>query len=176
MIHTQKFTKKCKACDEEFTKPYNISRASWHGDDRRPNGVQFCSINCRNKHLIGRTAPNKGTSGLIKWDEKRRMAAQILWHEKRESSDNYKFSGTKWGNVRKHVLVRDNYECQDCGFTEKAIMQVDHILPKSTHPELMYKSENCITLCPNCHARKTVSEKSELLLAARKRKTTIAPA
>jgi len=162
-MHTQQFTRKCKACNNDFAKPYNISKASWFGNDKRPNGVQYCSISCRNASLIGRTAPNKGVKGLIQWDEKRRIALQILWHKKREISDYCKFSGSKWTNVRKHVLARDNYECQECGFSEKEIMQVDHILPKSIYPELMYKSENCITLCPNCHARKTIHEKKSKL-------------
>lgn len=54
---------------------------------------------------------------------------------------------------------RDNHTCQECGFSEEEIMVVDHILPKSVFPELALELDNLQTLCPNCHARKTIKEK-----------------
>ncbi len=42
---------------------------------------------------------------------------------------------------------------------EPEIMTADHILPKSMYPELKFELNNLITLCPNCHARKTIREK-----------------
>lgn len=158
-MHKAKFKKNCIKCGIEFFKPINISVSSWFGDQRRPNGTLCCSKKCSSALMIGRPPANKGQTGKVKWSEKRREASILFWHELREASTNKNFSGSKWANTRKHVLVRDNYECQDCGYSEPDIMQVDHILQKSTHPQLMYKSENCITLCPNCHARKTIFEK-----------------
>ena len=48
-----------------------------------------------------------------------------------------------------------------CGMTEPEIMQVDHIKPKSLFPELKAELTNLMTLCPNCHARKTIKEKKQ---------------
>ena len=55
--------------------------------------------------------------------------------------------------------IRDDYTCQICGFREPEIMVADHILPKSMYPELKFEMNNLVTLCPNCHARKTQREK-----------------
>ncbi len=60
-----------------------------------------------------------------------------------------------WKNQAK---IRDDYTCQICGVREPAIMQADHIKPKGRFPELGREINNLITLCPNCHARKTVRE------------------
>jgi hypothetical protein len=55
--------------------------------------------------------------------------------------------------------IRDDYTCQICGFREPEIMNADHILPKSVYSELKFELNNLVTLCPNCHARKTIRER-----------------
>lgn len=50
---------------------------------------------------------------------------------------------------------------QLCGLGEPAIMEVDHIKPKSQFPELAKDIENLVTLCPNDHHRKTNKEARE---------------
>ena len=84
--------KNCKYCNKVFQKPYNVSRASWFGNKRRPNGVQYCSKKCastgkkhseerkqkvseglkksyqnneRSGFMIGMTPWNKGTIGKM---------------------------------------------------------------------------------------------------------------
>lgn len=56
------------------------------------------------------------------------------------------------------VLQRDNYTCTQCSYSEKEIMQVDHIIPrcKGGSDEI----DNLRCLCPNCHARKSRTEKN----------------
>ena len=63
------------------------------------------------------------------------------------------------GVFRKEAKIRDNYTCQDCGLYEPEIMEVDHIKPKYKYPELRNELANLVTLCPNCHKRKTVRNK-----------------
>mgnify|MGYP000291856352 CR=1 FL=1 len=53
---------------------------------------------------------------------------------------------------RKLVLQRDNYSCVLCGSKEE--LEVDHILPHSTHRNIQFQLENGRTLCNTCH-RKT---------------------
>jgi len=74
-----------------------------------------------------------------------------------EKSNSWK-GGSKeyWG---KQCKIRDDYTCQICGHREPEIMVADHILPKSTYPQFSCDINNLITLCPNCHARKTIREK-----------------
>lgn len=64
----------------------------------------------------------------------------------------------KWW--RRECLVRDSWICQVCGLYDKEIMQVDHIKPKSKFPELVWELSNGRAICPNCHERKSLKEKS----------------
>ena len=48
-----------------------------------------------------------------------------------------------------------------CGFSNRDIMEVDHIKPKILFPDQKYKLENLMTLCPNCHRMKSRIIKSK---------------
>ena len=76
---------------------------------------------------------------------------------------NGNWKGGKIDYLKKKAKERDKYTCQLCSFSDAGIMQVDHIKPKTLFPELFEVLENLMTLCPNCHARKTIKEKSERL-------------
>ena len=65
-------------------------------------------------------------------------------------------------SLRVRCKTRDDYTCQVCGLREPEIMDVDHIKAKAKFPELQYELNNLITLCPNCHRRKTIREKDLL--------------
>lgn len=69
--------------------------------------------------------------------------------------------GTSNNYYRKRVLSRDNFTCQHCGLRDetKGFLDIDHIKPRRAFPELTYKMENLITLCPNCHKRKTLRDR-----------------
>jgi len=71
----------------------------------------------------------------------------LRWHGKRNK-----------GQYSKRALLRDNFTCQRCGLRDEVIMDVDHILPRRKFPELAYKLDNLMTLCPNCHRRKTLED------------------
>jgi hypothetical protein len=53
---------------------------------------------------------------------------------------------SKWRKVRKEFL-KDNSECAACGSTTK--LEVHHIKPFHSHPELELEKSNLITLCEN---------------------------
>jgi 5-methylcytosine-specific restriction protein A len=59
----------------------------------------------------------------------------------------------QWQVLRMAVLERDGWACVDCGARRR--LEVDHIRPVRTHPELSYSLANCATRCRVCHARKT---------------------
>lgn len=55
----------------------------------------------------------------------------------------------KWANVRKQHL-KDNPNCAACGKDKK--LEVHHIKPVHTHPDLELDPLNLITLCADpCH-------------------------
>lgn len=77
-------------------------------------------------------------------------------HHAAETNPSWK--GGHWKYWKTQALVRDEYICQICGFSERDIMEVDHIKQKSKYPELALSLDNLVTLCPNCHRRKTIRE------------------
>lgn len=63
--------------------------------------------------------------------------------------------------LKQQARIRDNDICQICGLRDPEIMEVDHIKPRYAYPELENCLENMVTLCPNCHRRKTNRETKE---------------
>ncbi|WIY26952.1 HNH endonuclease [Parasedimentitalea psychrophila] len=61
--------------------------------------------------------------------------------------------GPRWKALRMQALDRDGWQCVQCG--ERRRLEVDHIEPVRTHPELSYILSNLQCLCGRCHARKT---------------------
>ena len=60
----------------------------------------------------------------------------------------------RWQVLRHFVLERDGWACVDCG-TRKGRLEIDHIKPVRTHPDLAFDPANCAVRCPACHTRKT---------------------
>ena len=61
-------------------------------------------------------------------------------------------AGHRWLALRQKVLARDNYQCQNCGSSDR--LQVDHI-HELRHGGAEFDAANCMTLCHACHATKT---------------------
>lgn len=61
--------------------------------------------------------------------------------------------GPRWKALRMQALDRDGWQCVECG--ERRRLEVDHVQPVRTHPELAYSLANLQCLCGRCHARKT---------------------
>lgn len=62
----------------------------------------------------------------------------------------------RWAEVRKFVFARDGRACARCS-TEKEL-QIDHILPKSKRPDLIFEPSNLQVLCRSCNFRKRREE------------------
>ena len=59
----------------------------------------------------------------------------------------------RWKALRLEAKRRDDWKCVKCGAVGR--LEVDHIQPVRTHPELAYELTNLQTLCTRCHSRKT---------------------
>ena len=55
---------------------------------------------------------------------------------------------------RKFILERDGFACVDCG-TRRGRLEIDHVLPVRTRPDLAFSPTNLATRCPRCHSKKT---------------------
>lgn len=62
-------------------------------------------------------------------------------------------STRRWQTLRMAVLERDGWACVKCGAQKR--LEVDHIHPVRTHPQLAYEPCNTQVLCPACHTKKT---------------------
>ena len=59
----------------------------------------------------------------------------------------------RWQVLRHQILERDGWKCRCCG--ERRRLEIDHIKPVRTHPELSFDPRNLQALCGPCHTRKT---------------------
>lgn len=63
------------------------------------------------------------------------------------------YRSPQWRSVRFLAKRRDGFKCVGCGAHGR--LEVDHVKPIRTHPELAYELGNLQTLCGPCHSRKT---------------------
>ncbi len=63
------------------------------------------------------------------------------------------YSSKQWRKVRALVRKRDRQRCTNCGrdVRKRGTGLVDHIKPRSTHPDLALFPPNLRTLCWPCH-------------------------
>lgn len=59
----------------------------------------------------------------------------------------------EWRRVRKYVLTKYEGRCMCCGRTasDDIVLNVDHIKPRKTHPELALEASNLQILCNECN-------------------------
>ena len=75
----------------------------------------------------------------------------------RHRGPSYRPEKTKrWQAVRLQALRRDDWRCVQCG--HRGRLEVDHVVPVRTRPDLAFAVENLQTLCRTCHSRKTHRE------------------
>ena len=116
-----------------------------------------------NPEMIGNTRGFK--KGQTPWNKGKKNPLLSERNRTNNPQKKGKLSSTWKGGCaeyrKREALTRDDYTCQICGMREIEIMVVDHIKPKSIFPELRLEINNLMTLCPNCHARKTIREKKQ---------------
>lgn len=65
--------------------------------------------------------------------------------------------GRGWMNLRESVLIRDQYQCRQCGCVVLPTgAECDHIVPLADGGKDV--AENLQTLCKTCHAEKSAAE------------------
>ncbi|MBT8474849.1 MAG: HNH endonuclease [Rhodobacteraceae bacterium] len=74
----------------------------------------------------------------------------------------------RWPALRIAAKRRDGFKCVQCGARHR--LEVDHIEPVRTHPELSFELTNLQTLCGKCHASKTRIECGHVPLSPERQK------
>lgn len=59
----------------------------------------------------------------------------------------------RWPALRLAAKRRDGWKCVECGASGR--LEVDHVAPVRSHPQLAFDLSNLQSLCAACHARKT---------------------
>ncbi len=98
----------------------------------------------------------------IKLSKPRGAAVQALTVElakqrKEQIEETERFYGSpEWNALRQLVVDEQGRTCNYCGriIKRKANVTVDHILPRSKHPELALTRSNLQVLCRRCNSRK----------------------
>jgi len=68
----------------------------------------------------------------------------------RQKQPRFKLKPEEYTVVRKHMLQRDSWRCQDCGAAKD--LQVHHMKPRSQLGGDV--TQNLITLCASCHRKR----------------------
>ena len=67
------------------------------------------------------------------------------------------YKSKEWKQARYRALLAQGNQCQLCGATSKSgPLEVDHIRPRTIHPELCLDQTNLQILCNQCHAAKGI--------------------
>ena len=78
------------------------------------------------------------------------------YHAHKSNSDNF-YRSREWRELRVKALVKYGRKCCLCGMSvsDGIILHVDHIKPRSKHPELELKLSNLQVLCQDCNLGKS---------------------
>lgn len=64
-----------------------------------------------------------------------------------------------WGAVRREVLRRDHYTCQDCEGRAEEVHHIIELTPDNVNDKMIaLNPDNLISLCHNCHTKRTHSD------------------
>jgi hypothetical protein len=150
-------SKNCIVCNKEFFKLQTRSLKSW-------KEAKLCSHECYYISKIGISVSPRSEfkKGFVPWNTGK-IGVQVSSRKGKKypelsGENSKKWKGTDDKYYRKKTLKRDDHTCRQCGLKDLEIMVVDHIKPKGKFPELRHMLDNLQTLCPNCHARKTIKE------------------
>jgi len=84
-----------------------------------------------------------------------------LRNQKPSSQQAQGFYDTRaWRELRYKAIRRYGRRCMACG-TQSGIIQVDHILPRLTHPHLELEFSNLQILCMDCNLGKSWKDRTD---------------
>jgi 5-methylcytosine-specific restriction endonuclease McrA len=95
---------------------------------------------------------------LLAWPLRRRPAAPVSW----PSADEF-YRSSDWRRLRFDMLERNRgrygvLTCECCLATTARQWHVDHVRPRSSHPELALEPANLQVLCQDCNVGKGIRQ------------------
>lgn len=107
--------------------------------------------------LESRLKISRGHRGKILTQEHKKQISETLKKFYTDPVNTPRWLGGKFGYWKVKALKRDNYTCQGkgCGISDREVLVVDHIIPVAVDKSKECELSNLITLCANCHIRKS---------------------
>ena len=101
------------------------------------------------REIPSETRNKSKKKAVISKSEEGKIKKQI----KSYATDKEFLSSYDWRKLRLEVLLKYDRKCQCCGASPEtgAIMNVDHIKPRKTNPELALDPDNLQVLCSECN-------------------------
>lgn len=70
----------------------------------------------------------------------------------RSDQQNQFYWSIEWRRLRKYVMEKYNYICQQCNEPAKVVHHIEWITDSNLHdPEITLNEDNLIPLCQECH-------------------------
>lgn len=123
-------------------------------------GKRFCSLKC--SRIYRKERPLCKVCGKpVKWPTYKFCSTEChhIWQRGENhwnwqggitKTNTHKYRTTRWLKLSRRIKKRDNYECKIC-FSSELMLDVHHIYPAKSYPELFWEESNLITLCVSCH-------------------------
>lgn len=111
---------------------------------KSPLKAKVKGLKFNNKSLVKSSCLKKGNSILSNDNNELQKTELKKQNEKAKA---------KWLTVREEVLKRDNHKCVVCG---KHATQVHHIHLRSKRKDLIYETNNLVSLCDKHHDHQSV--------------------
>ncbi|MCR4319780.1 MAG: HNH endonuclease [Candidatus Brocadiaceae bacterium] len=104
------------------------------------------------QHLL----QQNGYIGKTKIPKAKVISVKEYRQKKRKRDDDF-FSSREWQELRYRALTTYGRRCMCCGATPKdrIVLHVDHIKPRSKHPDLELSFSNLQVLCEACNMGKS---------------------
>lgn len=128
-----------------------------YGFERVLLAVKNYRSECEEKGIIDTEFVKQFLSWLNCGRNKLRQQGDFLGVEHYQGKVTHDVEDPKWQRVRYFALKESNGSCCLCGRAPKdgIKLHVDHIKPKSLHPELKYELSNLQVLCCDCNMGKS---------------------
>lgn len=105
----------------------------------------------RNNELHIRKEVSQRVSSALK--SEKRIVKRAAYLRKQYGSSFY--TSLEWVAIRYQALSRSKKRCELCRRSDDVVLHVDHIKPRSKHPELSLVLDNLQVLCADCNIGKS---------------------
>lgn len=135
-----------------MSKRSRYGQKAW-GNTKLPAGFNVTKVPYRQS---GKITPGESAHWKVRAQSAEARLKALQDDIKRRQTTDAFYQSREWWQARYRALKRSNQSCELCGATKEsgAILQVDHIKPRSRFPNLALDLANLQVLCRDCNMGK----------------------